>query len=77
MNNGKPQFLRTLPLFFLSLVVSASTLAAPQTFTITQHVDGIKVAVDGKPIALYVWGDEALPRPYFRKLTTPPVQQQG
>jgi len=61
-----------LPLFLLVLAVSVTEVSrggAPVTFD--QQDGSLKILVDGKPVATYVWKDRDIFRPYFAHLHAP------
>ena len=61
-------------LFFvlvLSSIGGALTAAAEPIVTFEQSASDLKILVDGRCAAVYVWEDDAVPRPYFRGVKAP------
>jgi hypothetical protein len=62
--------IRYLSIFVIAALSTAPLIAQPMV-TLTAHEGELDIAIDGRSVAEYVWQDDALPRPYFRQLTTP------
>lgn len=52
-------------------LMAGTALAQPASkWSFTQQPGRVEVSLDGKPVAVYVYVDETLPRPYFKDLRT-------
>ena len=62
---------RNLPLLLIALLAFALPVLAQPMVTLAVREGELDVLIDQKPVAQYIWQDDALPRPYFRQLATP------
>jgi len=62
---------RKLPLLLIALLALALPAIAQPMVTLAVREGELDVLIDQKPVAQYIWQDDALPRPYFRQIATP------
>jgi hypothetical protein len=55
----------------LIFIASAACAALAPEVSFQKSADSLDILIGGKPVAIYVWHDDRIPRPYFRQVFAP------